>query len=405
MKSKFIKMLGLALACGLTMGLTCISASADEVAEVSYAWKDDYQHYRCEADGMVPEDHTYDENGYCTVCQMECEHTSTTYVGQENTATCESDGELIDKYTCDACGKSIETTVSTTFAFGHDWRIPIWFCTTNLETMERTYEVCYACYNEYDNYKWISVNADKEVEWEAGCEYYGRIKFTGYYNLDGKEFKTTDYINTDPTGHNWELSSVDWSDDYSTCNMNFTCLNDSRHTQTVAGEVTSNVTKEATCSEVGSVTYTATCTLDGKDYESSIDVEIPTLEHTKPESPVKENEVAATVKKEGSYDEVYYCTVCGAEISRETKTVAKLKPTATATPSVTPTTEPTAEPTVEPTSEPTTTEAPSATTALAATPNGETPKTGDEENVIIPIFALVASLGGLAFVLAKKRAK
>lgn len=402
MKSKFIKMLGLALVCGMVMGLTCISTSADEAAEVSYAWKDDYQHYRCEADGMVPEDHTYDENGYCTVCQMECEHTSKTYVGQENTATCESDGELIDKYTCDACGKSIENIVSTTSALGHNWipSILMWFPDSNGDYTCKTY---FACKNDTSHRQWATCKAEKEVIWDAGCEYTGWVRYIANYDLDGKTYTETEYFDTAATGHNWELSSVDWSEDYSTCNMNFTCLNDSRHTQTVAGEVTSNVTKEATCSEVGSVTYTATCTLDGKDYDSSTDVEIPTLEHTKPESPVKENEIAATVKKEGSYDEVYYCTVCGAEISRETKTVAKLKPTAT--PTVTPTTEPTAEPTVEPTVTPTTTEAPSATTAPAATPNGETPKTGDEENVIIPIFALVASLGGLAFVLAKKRAK
>lgn len=41
-------------------------------------------------------------------------------------------------------------------------------------------------------------------------------------------------------------------------------------------------------------------------------------EHVKGE-PVKENEVKPTCTKEGTYDEVYYCTVCGEEISRETK--------------------------------------------------------------------------------------
>ena len=37
--------------------------------------------------------------------------------------------------------------------------------------------------------------------------------------------------------------------------------------------------------------------------------------HTNGE-PVKENEVAATCKAAGGYDEVIYCTVCGDEISR-----------------------------------------------------------------------------------------
>ena len=41
-------------------------------------------------------------------------------------------------------------------------------------------------------------------------------------------------------------------------------------------------------------------------------------------SPVKEKEVAATCTEAGSYEEVVYCSECGAEISRETKTVEAL---------------------------------------------------------------------------------
>ena len=39
---------------------------------------------------------------------------------------------------------------------------------------------------------------------------------------------------------------------------------------------------------------------------------------------VRENEVAATCIKEGSYDEVIYCTVCGEEVNRESKTIEKI---------------------------------------------------------------------------------
>ena len=38
---------------------------------------------------------------------------------------------------------------------------------------------------------------------------------------------------------------------------------------------------------------------------------------------VRENEIAATCTSEGSYDEVIYCSVCGEEISRNPKTIAK----------------------------------------------------------------------------------
>ena len=46
-------------------------------------------------------------------------------------------------------------------------------------------------------------------------------------------------------------------------------------------------------------------------------------EHT-PASAVRENENPATCTVDGSYDEVVYCSVCGEELSRETKTIPAL---------------------------------------------------------------------------------
>ena len=45
--------------------------------------------------------------------------------------------------------------------------------------------------------------------------------------------------------------------------------------------------------------------------------------HT-PSDPVKEDEVAATCNKDGSYNEVVYCSACKDELSRDKKTVAAL---------------------------------------------------------------------------------
>ena len=51
-------------------------------------------------------------------------------------------------------------------------------------------------------------------------------------------------------------------------------------------------------------------------------VEIPALGHT-PGEAVRENEVESSCTEGGSYDEVVYCTVCGEELSRETKTTVE----------------------------------------------------------------------------------
>ena len=52
---------------------------------------------------------------------------------------------------------------------------------------------------------------------------------------------------------------------------------------------------------------------------------IPKLAHTHtPGEAVRENEVPATCTAEGSYDEVVYCTVCGDQHTRTTKTIDKI---------------------------------------------------------------------------------
>ncbi len=50
-------------------------------------------------------------------------------------------------------------------------------------------------------------------------------------------------------------------------------------------------------------------------------VEVTYCQHTNLEPSVKENENSATCTKDGSYDEVVYCSDCGEEVSRETKTI------------------------------------------------------------------------------------
>ena len=69
-----------------------------------------------------------------------------------------------------------------------------------------------------------------------------------------------------------------------------------------------------TCTEEGYTTYTCACG------ESYVDNKVAALGHT-PADAVVENNVAADCDTAGSYDSVVYCSVCNAEISRDTITV------------------------------------------------------------------------------------
>ena len=64
----------------------------------------------------------------------------------------------------------------------------------------------------------------------------------------------------------------------------------------------------STCTVAGTITYTCDC---GKTYTE----DAPLAAHT-PGTAVKENDVPSTCNTLGGYDEVVYCTVCNAEISR-----------------------------------------------------------------------------------------
>ena len=77
---------------------------------------------------------------------------------------------------------------------------------------------------------------------------------------------------------------------------------------------------EETEGSYDSVVYCSTC---GEELSRESKT-IPVLGHEHTEgAPVRENEVAATCTKAGSYDEVVYCASCGEELSRDTYSIEK----------------------------------------------------------------------------------
>ena len=78
------------------------------------------------------------------------------------------------------------------------------------------------------------------------------------------------------------------------------------------------VTKQPTCTKPGVITYT--CKINSKHTYTE---EIPATGHTLSD-PVEEDEIAPTCDVEGGKDEVVFCSVCGAEISRNHITIPAL---------------------------------------------------------------------------------
>ena len=103
-----------------------------------------------------------------------------------------------------------------------------------------------------------------------------------------------------------------------TCTENgiktFTCQNDSTHTYTeeiiAIGHKYEGVVTSPDCENGGYTTYT--CTVCGDSYVAD---QVGPLGHTNA-TPVVENNVNPDCEKDGGYDIVVYCSVCGDEVSR-----------------------------------------------------------------------------------------
>ena len=103
------------------------------------------------------------------------------------------------------------------------------------------------------------------------------------------------------------------------------------HTHTAGTAVRENV-KAATCTAEGSYDEVVYCTVCGEELSRTAKT-IAKIAHTAGTAE-RENVKAATCTAAGSYDEVVYCTVCKTELSRTTKTIAKLAHSLTYVPQV-----------------------------------------------------------------------
>ena len=302
-------------------------------------------------------------------CKNDSSHTqvvTATITNDRTEPTCTASGKVVYTAKVSFEGKDYtDTKTEILAALGHDWNDPTY--TWNSDNSEVT--ASHACKRDASHVETEVVNTTSAVATAPTCEAKGKTTYTATFTNPTFAKQTKTVTNIPATGHTLAVAvhenekaptctaagSYDEVVYCSVCNKELsretktvaaldhawgswtqtvapnctdkgvetrTCsrcsTTETRDIAALAHDLIAHEAKAPNCTEIGWSAYDTCSRCDYTTY-----AEIPATGHT-PGEAIIENEVAATCTGTGSYDEVVYCTVCGAELTRETKTVAAL---------------------------------------------------------------------------------
>ncbi len=262
---------------------TEVKATGHTYGDPVFTWADDYSD--CAAEFT------------CDVCghteTVNCDVTSKT-----TTATCEADGQTVYTATVEFNGTTYSDTQTVVIEkTGHSYPLAAFTWAEDYSSATAIL-TCTWCGN--------IVELDCTVEsviTAATCTEDGQIVYTAKAVYGGTTYNEAKTVVLPATGHTYGEPTFTWSEDYSECTAVFTCTQGD-DTQTVNCTVTSEVIEAATCTENGTMKYTATVTFEGETYTDTKTVVTQATGHTY-ESVVTE----PTCTKEGHT--TYICKECG----------------------------------------------------------------------------------------------
>ena len=283
----------------------------------------------CTAEG------SYDSVVYCTVCNAEISRNTTVVdkvdhkggeavIENDVKATCTEGGSYDTVTYCTVCDAELSRVGTTIEALGHKAKAPVVENATNATCgAEGSYDsvvYCSTC-NEKLSSEHVTVDAlphtyDSEITDSPTCTDTGIETFT--CSACGDTY--TEEVAA--LGH--ELISVEEKaptcvdDGYEAYEYCTACDYTTYEKKAATGHSHEAVVTAPTCTADGYTTYT--CSVCGDTYTDNV---VEATGHTEAEA-VRENDVAATCVANGSYENVVYCSVCDAEISRTKITVDAL---------------------------------------------------------------------------------
>ena len=228
-------------------------------------------------------------------------------------ATCETAGtkaywecSVCRKLFSDADGKNETTLEALTIpATGHAWGQPAWTW-TGYESAKATF----TCSRDASHVEEVTAAVTSEITTHASCESTGVRTYTATVTFQGKNYTDTRTEVLPALGHAWGEPVWTWTG-YGAAEASFACARDAGHVKVLPASITSEVTTQPGCSTEGVRTYTATVTLDGKNYTDTRTETLPSLGHKTQLVGAK----AATCTEDGyTGDEV--CKTCGETVTK-----------------------------------------------------------------------------------------
>jgi len=222
-------------------------------------------------------------------------------------ATCEETG-VKAHWVCSVCGKLFsdaegknETTLEalTIGVLGHDYGEAAWTW-TGYESAK----AAFTCSRDASHVEEVTAAVTSEITTPASCESTGVRTYTATVTFQGKNYTDTRTETLPSLGHAWGEPVWTWTG-CGAAEASFACARDAGHVKVLPASITSEVTTQPGCSTEGVRTYTATVTLEGKNYTDTRTETLPSLGHKTQLVGAK----PATCTEDGyTGDEV--CTVC-----------------------------------------------------------------------------------------------
>ena len=222
-------------------------------------------------------------------------------------ATCEETG-VKAHWVCSVCGKLFsdaegknETTLEalTIGVLGHDYGEAAWTW-TGYESAKATF----TCSRDASHVEEVTAAVTSEITTPASCESTGVRTYTATVTFQGKNYTDTRTETLPSLGHAWGEPVWTWTG-CGAAEASFACARDAGHVKVLPASITSEVTTQPGCSTEGVRTYTATVTLEGKNYTDTRTETLPSLGH---KTQLVGAKAAACTEDGYTGDEV--CTVC-----------------------------------------------------------------------------------------------